>query len=85
MEGITLHQITITGLVFQHEGESPPDCWDVEAVISELISGSVSVSSVPMSPANKQKRAYKCSICGGRHAATHCPHKDDDVIKEGGE
>ncbi len=68
------HQVTITGVVFQNEGDAEPDDWAIEAVLKKMIAESVRVSSAPMTPQRKTKRAYTCSICGGRHSATHCPH-----------
>ena len=74
------HQVTITGLVIQAEGESDPGAWAIEALQAELIEETINVSTMQLKPVYAQKRAYTCSICGGRHSARFCPHKD-----EGGE
>ena len=71
------HQVTIVGVVFQHEGQQEPDTWPIATILKDMVAESVSITSAPMTPQRKTKRAYTCSICGGRHSSTHCPHAKD--------
>tara|TARA_Y100000004_G_scaffold9576_2_gene10433 strand:+ start:7455 stop:7766 length:312 start_codon:yes stop_codon:yes gene_type:complete len=69
------HHITITGLVVQEDGDSHPDSWSIGGVCNSLIQETVEVTSSPLKV--QKKRAYTCSICGGRHSSRFCPHKDE--------
>tara|TARA_R100001086_G_scaffold108407_1_gene54738 strand:- start:202 stop:444 length:243 start_codon:yes stop_codon:yes gene_type:complete len=70
------HQVTITGLVIQQEGEIEPECWPIKTLQQEMIEETINVSSMQLKAAFTQKRAYTCSICGGRHSARFCPNKN---------
>lgn len=67
------HQVKITGLVVQREGEMPPDLWPQKELLEQIIQQTVEVSCLPLKAI--KKRAYSCSICGGRHSSRFCPHK----------
>tara|TARA_Y100001938_G_scaffold20746_2_gene26396 strand:- start:2195 stop:2443 length:249 start_codon:yes stop_codon:yes gene_type:complete len=80
----TPHQVTITGLVVL-EDESDPECLAAATLLDLMVPMSVNVSSAPMTAQRRHKRSYRCSICGGRHAANHCPQQREINTKGGAE
>lgn len=84
MDSPTPYQITLTGLIIHQPGETEPDTWTLETIVSQMVPDSVNIKAAPMIAKRTEKRAYRCSICGGRHASNHCPQAQDTTIQEGG-
>ena len=84
MDTPTPYQITLTGLIIHQPGDSEPEEWTLDAIVSQMVADSVNIKVAPMIAKRTEKRAYRCSICGGRHASNHCPQAQDTTIKNAG-
>ncbi len=79
----TVHRVFITAIVIKYPDEQPPSHWALEGLLEGGRMNDVEVECRPLKDDRtwpsfgkpKQKRAYTCSICGGRHSARWCPER----------
>lgn len=76
---VKIYRVFVTGLVIQDEDHDDVQHWDQQAILDSLINTNFQFRELKddqtwPQPATK-KRAYTCSICGGRHSARHCPKR----------
>ena len=78
-----VYRVFITGIAIREDGEQPPDHWPVDTLVHDMHSIECEARLLEddreWPSKEKPKRAYTCSICGGRHSARFCPHRFEEA------